>query len=112
VQLNNEVPPCTKGYLPNSRWRPATDLSDKPVYPAKCLEGPPKNMRGTKYAPSFGSSSSGGKSYRVSPYDTRTGQVDAGNGKSVVVGTGGKMQTVFGDDSWKWMLTGPVAGGE
>ena len=36
------------------------------------------------------------------------GSVDTGNGRSLVVGTGGGLHTVFGDDAWKWMLTGPV----
>jgi phospholipid/cholesterol/gamma-HCH transport system substrate-binding protein len=109
LQLNNSVMPCTKGYLPNGQWRPATDESDKPFYPAQCLEGAPKVMRGSKYAPSFGSASSGGRSYRVSPYDAKTGEVDIGNGDTLVVGNQGGLRSVFGDDSWKWMLTGPVA---
>jgi len=108
LQLNNSVGPCTKGYLPHARWRPATDVSDKPFYPAKCLEGAPKNMRGTKYAPGAGAAGSVGRSYRVSPYDAKTGKVDAGNGMNLVLGTQGGLRTVFGDDSWKWMLTGPV----
>ncbi len=108
LQLNNSVQPCTKGYAPPSQWRPATDTTDKPFYPATCLAGPPQNMRGTKYAPSSGSASSNGRSYRVSPYDARTGEVDTGDGPGLVVGTGGGLHTVFGDDAWKWMLTGPV----
>lgn len=108
LQLNNSVMPCTKGYLPSGRWRPATDVSDKAFFPAQCLEGAPKNQRGTKYAPSFGSASSSGRSYRVSPYDAKTGEVDAGNGQTLVMGGQGGLRTVFGDDAWKWMLTGPV----
>jgi len=120
LQLNNSVMPCTKGYLPNGRWRPATDVSDKQFYPAKCRDPrgqpgyrgsdsqPEINQRGVNFAPSFGSASSGGKSYRVSPYDASTGEVDAGNGTTLVVGAQGGLRTVFGDDSWKWMLTGPV----
>ncbi|MCW2846368.1 MAG: virulence factor Mce family protein [Marmoricola sp.] len=112
LQLNNSVGPCTKGYLPNADWRPATDLSDKPFYPARCLEGAPKNMRGTKYAPGSDSVSSLGRSNRVSPYDAKTGVVDAGDGTSLTLGTQGGLRTVFGDDSWKWMLTGPVTESE
>ena len=108
LQFNNNVPPCTKGYKPPSQWRPATDTSDAPVYPAKCKSGPPINMRGYNYAPKFGSSSSPGNSYRVSTYDARTGKVDTGNGQPTVVGQGAKPHAVFGEDGWKWMLTGPV----
>jgi phospholipid/cholesterol/gamma-HCH transport system substrate-binding protein len=108
LQFNNSVPPCTKGYKPPSQWRPATDTSDGPVYPAKCKSGPPLNMRGYNYAPDFGSGASPGRAYRVSTYDARTGKVDTGDGKSLVVGAGAQPRTVFGEDGWKWMLTGPV----
>ena len=110
LQFNNNVAPCTKGYAPTSKWRPATDTTDQPYYRARCDEGAPKNLRGTKYAP--GSDSTGGQGYRVSPYDARTGTVDAGNGKTVTVGQQGGLHTVFGDDSWRWMLTGPVTASE
>ncbi len=108
LQFNNNVPACTKGYKPPSQWRPATDTSDGPIYPAKCKSGPPLNMRGYNYAPKSGSAASPGRAYRVASYDARTGEVDTGTGESLVVGTGGGLHTVFGDDAWKWMLTGPV----
>ncbi len=108
LQFDNSVGPCTEGYKPNENWREGTDLTDGPVYPATCKTGPPQTMRGTKYAPSMGSAASAGRSYRVSPYDARTGGVDAGNGETMAVGARGGLRTVFGDDSWKWMLTGPV----
>jgi phospholipid/cholesterol/gamma-HCH transport system substrate-binding protein len=112
LQLNNSVPACTKGYKPNSTWRPATDVSDGPIYPAKCLAGAPQNMRGTKYAPGAGTTGSTGRSYRVSPYDAETGVADRGDGQSVVMGDQGGLQSVFGDDAWKWMLIGPVSASE
>jgi phospholipid/cholesterol/gamma-HCH transport system substrate-binding protein len=107
LQFNNNVPACTKGYKPPSQWRPATDTTDAPVYPAKCRSGPPLSMRGFNHAPQSGSASSG-RAYRVGSYDARTGEVDTGTGERLVVGTGGGLRTVFGDDAWKWMLTGPV----
>ena len=106
--LRSNVPACTKGYKPPSQWRPATDTSDGPVYPAKCKSGPPINMRGYNYAPNYGSTSSSGQAYRVATYDARTGKVDTGDGEPMVVGQATKPRTVFGDDGWKWMLTGPV----
>ncbi len=30
----------------------------------------------------------------------------------MVLGAQGGLRTVFGDDSWKWMLTGPVTASE
>ena len=108
LQFNNNVPACTKGYKPPSQWRPATDTTDAPVYPAQCKSGAPLEMRGFREAPQSGAASSPGRSYRVAPYDASTAGVDAGKEQSLVVGTGGGLRTVFGDDGWKWMLTGPV----
>lgn len=104
LQLDTTVGPCREGYLPNDRWRPPSDLSDGRVFPARCLEGAPKNMRGTKYAPSFG-----GSGNRVAPYDPRTGSVDLGDDlPAVQLGRNGGLETVFGDDSWRWLLIGPT----
>ncbi len=64
-------------------------------------------MLGLNHAPNSGTASSPGRAYRVSTYDARTGKVDTG-GQSRVVGLGARSRTVFGDDGWKWMLTGPV----
>jgi len=108
LQFNNNVPACTKGYKPPSQWRPATDTSDAPIYPAQCKSGDPLEMRGFRNAPQTGAHGSPGRAYRVSTYDARTGQVDTGDGQSLVLGNGGGPRTVFGDDGWKWMLTGPV----
>jgi phospholipid/cholesterol/gamma-HCH transport system substrate-binding protein len=98
LQLNYDVPPCTLGYKPKKDWLPGTDTSDPPFYPAKCLSGAPYNQRGSKYAPEVGAAS--GTSYRVAPYDARTGQVD----DNLTLGR----HTVFGDQSWQSMLIGPT----
>jgi phospholipid/cholesterol/gamma-HCH transport system substrate-binding protein len=109
LQFNNNVPPCTKGYKPPSQWRDPLDESDGPIYPAQCKSGAPQEARGFRTAPSFGSASSVGRSYRVTPYDASTGQV-GGVRSSKALGSRGGRQTVFGDDSWQWMLTGSTAG--
>jgi phospholipid/cholesterol/gamma-HCH transport system substrate-binding protein len=98
LQMNYLVPPCTKGYKPIDQWLPGTYTGDPPTYPAKCDSGPPINQRGSKYAPAVGAAS--GTSYRVAPYDARTGQVD----DTLSLGR----HTVFGDYSWQSMLIGPV----
>ena len=112
LQFNNNVPACTKGYKPNEDWRRPTDTSDGPVYPAKCLSGPPYNMRGTKYAPPERASGSTGRSYRVATYDAKTGATDLGNGRDVTMGSQGGLRSVFGSDAWKWLLIGPVSASE
>lgn len=108
MQFNNNVPACTKGYKPPSQWRPATDTTDAPIYPAQCKSGPPLNMRGFNHAPKSGGTASTGRAYRVGSYDASTGAVDTGDGTTLVLGGDGGLRTVFGDDGWRWMLTGPV----
>ena len=96
LQLNYDVPACTEGYLPPAQWRPATDRTDTPTYPARCLSGSPYNLRGSKYAPQ--PSSVTGNRNRVAPYDARTGRVN----ENLTMGR----HTVFGDNSWQSMLLG------
>jgi phospholipid/cholesterol/gamma-HCH transport system substrate-binding protein len=98
LQMDYTVPPCTAGYKPPSQWLPGTDTSDPPTYPARCLSGPPINQRGSKYAPEVGAAS--GTTYRVAPYDARTGRVD----DNLTLGR----HTVFGDSSWQSILVGPT----
>jgi phospholipid/cholesterol/gamma-HCH transport system substrate-binding protein len=107
LQFDGDPAACRKGYLPPDKWRPSTDLTDtRPYYAAHCASGPPYNMRGTKYAPYFGS---GGARNRVAPYDPETGRVTGGgSGQGLTVGGQGGEQALFGEDSWKWMLIGPM----
>ncbi|MGO4257268.1 MCE family protein [Marmoricola sp. RAF53] len=100
LQFNYGTPACTQGYRPASQWRPGTDLTDRPLYDAKCLSGAPYNMRGTKYAPAPQGpvSADSGSRLRVAPYDAQTGRVN----ETLTMGR----QTVFGDNSWQWMLLG------
>ena len=63
LNLNQEPGPCVDGYLPPGQWRPSSEQQAAtspplpseetfdPYFPAACDEGPPVNMRGTKYAP-------------------------------------------------------------
>ena len=41
LQMDYTTPPCTDGYKPRKDWKPATDTTDFPLYPARCLSGPP-----------------------------------------------------------------------
>jgi phospholipid/cholesterol/gamma-HCH transport system substrate-binding protein len=96
--------PCTEGYLPTSRWRPGSDLSDgTPYLQAHCASPAPYNMRGSKYAPDYGNGAA-----RVAPYDPRTGTVSDG-GRQYVIGDPG-LNDIYGEDAWKWMLIGPTLG--
>lgn len=96
LQLNYAQPACTEGYKPVKEWRPGTDLSDTPTYQAKCTSPAPYNMRGSKYAPQ--PSSVTGNRNRVGTYDADQARVtpEVSSGR----------HTVFGDDTWKWILLG------
>ena len=108
LQYDNTVQPCTQGYKPHNQWRPPSDLSDGPIYPARCTAGPPYVQRGTPYAPD-GRYGDPGAAYRGS-YDPTSGIIDGvvdANGNPVHLGDPGNL-SVLGDDSWKWLLVGPV----
>ena len=51
LNLNQDPPACTKGYLPPGQWKPTSEEDFVPYYPAECKSGEPVNMRGMKYAP-------------------------------------------------------------
>jgi phospholipid/cholesterol/gamma-HCH transport system substrate-binding protein len=108
LQLDQEVQPCTQGYKPPDQWRPPSDLSDAPIFPAKCTAGSPYVQRGTPYSPD-GRHGSPGAAYRGG-YDLTSGIIDGvvdANGSPVHLGSQGNL-SVLGDDSWKWLLVGPV----
>ncbi|GAB3264317.1 MlaD family protein [Nocardioides dilutus] len=106
----DSAPTCTEGYLPPSEWRQFTDLSDGPIYPARCLSGPPYNMRGSKYSPGTPLNSNPARA-AVGSYDPLTGVLSGvvdENGNPVRFVDPGNL-SVLGGDSWKWLLVGPVS---
>lgn len=106
LQFAQNPGPCREGYMPSDQWRDSADLTDTEPYPARCLSGAPYNMRGSKYAPK--AKDVGGA--RVAPYDPRSGvaHVDSDSVTDVLISNNGGLRTIFGDDSWRWMLVGPL----
>ena len=91
-----------------NQWRPPSDLSDGPIFPAQCTAGAPYVQRGTPYSPD-GRYGTPGAAYRGG-YDPTSGIIDGvvdANGNPVHLGDQGNL-SVLGDDSWKWLLVGPV----
>ena len=108
-QLDYSQPPCTNGYRPRGDWRPPTDLSDGPIFPARCADGPPFAMRGSNYAPGSPGNPSPGRLYRTA-YDPGTGIVEGAvdkRGRPVRFLDQGNL-SMLGEDAWKWLLVGPV----
>jgi phospholipid/cholesterol/gamma-HCH transport system substrate-binding protein len=111
MQFDFSVPPCTEGYKPRDQWRRGDELKDAPIYPAECKSGPPYVMRGPKHSPGTPGNPSPPRSY-AGNYDPASGltlgAVDA-DGNPVRFSESGDL-SILGDDSWKWLLVGPVAG--
>lgn len=99
LQLAQNPGPCREGFVPSDQWRPSSDLTDTPIFPATCRSGAPFNQRGPKYAPRFG-----GSTNRAAPGAALTDE------SAVTVGSQGGLRDVFGEDSWRWMLIGPQEG--
>ena len=51
LNLNQSPPACMDGYLPPGQWRPTSEETFVPYFPAECKSGSPVNMRGMKNAP-------------------------------------------------------------
>jgi phospholipid/cholesterol/gamma-HCH transport system substrate-binding protein len=109
LQLDESQAPCTQGYKPVSQWRGPNDLTDSAIYPAHCTAGPPFVMRGADHVPGTPGNPSVGRTYSGT-YDPRTGVVGGvvdKDGKPVRVADPGDL-SIMGDDSWKWLVVGPV----
>jgi phospholipid/cholesterol/gamma-HCH transport system substrate-binding protein len=111
LQLNNSTQPCREGYKPASEWRNTQDLTDGPIFPARCASGLPYAARGANYVPGAREgANSPGRAYGSS-YDPVTGLMDGvtdANGDPVRYVDPGNL-SILGGDSWKWLLVGPVA---
>jgi phospholipid/cholesterol/gamma-HCH transport system substrate-binding protein len=106
--LQTEPHVCTEGYDPG-QIRGPEDRSDKPMdMDAQCTEPQAQsNARGSQHAPRAGTA------YRapvVAAYDRRTGAVQYTdvNPSDHISYTGGAA-SVFGEESWKWLLLQPLA---
>jgi phospholipid/cholesterol/gamma-HCH transport system substrate-binding protein len=108
VQFDYSAPPCSRGYLPLDQRRPASDLDDPPDQDAYdrvgCDEPRPVNPRGTKWAPRPHDGLP-----RVAPFDPERGILDTSVGAIEVLDASGGAR--YGEEAWKWMLTGPVKDG-
>ncbi|MFG2029834.1 MCE family protein [Streptomyces sp. NPDC048825] len=109
----DDPPPCTQGY--GTRRRDPADTSTRPANTdARCTapRGGDTSVRGAQNAPgaSAGSGSGGaGRAAYVAPYDPETGTATGPDGTPVEIGSTGGQQTVFGKESWQWLLVGPMA---
>ncbi|PNG19639.1 MCE family protein [Streptomyces cahuitamycinicus] len=107
----DDPPPCTQGY--GTRRRDPADTGTRPANTdARCTapRGGGTSVRGAQNAPgASGRSGGAGPAAYVAPYDPATGTATGPDGTPVEIGSTGGEQTVFGKDSWQWLLVGPMA---
>jgi len=106
--LQTEPHVCTEGYDPG-QVRSPSDRGNKPMdMDARCTEPQAQsNARGSQHAPRAGAAY---RSPVVAAYDHQTGTVqytDASPDDAISY-TGGAA-SVFGEESWKWLLLQPLA---
>lgn len=128
---NNEPHACSKGYE-STKWRDPQDTSARPANKkVRCEEpkGSPTSVRGAQNAPrqqstptyrpgsQRGDAEGGSAQARgagsddqaaMAGYDPLTGLTYGPDGKPVVIGSFGGQQAAFGEDSWNWLLIGPL----
>lgn len=100
---------CTEGYLDPDDWRQTNDLTDSPIYPARCTSPRPYNQRGSKYSPGTPLNSNPARA-AVGSYDPLTGALSGAvdqYGNPVRYVDPGNL-AIMGNDAWKWLLVGPV----
>ncbi|ORT58247.1 MlaD family protein [Streptomyces sp. CB03238] len=114
VAGQDHPPACRQGY--GTQRRDPADTAERPANTdARCSapRGAATSVRGAQNAPgpSGGSRGGGGAgpAAYVTPYDPETGTAAGPGGRLVEIGSTGGEQSVFGKDSWQWLLVGPMA---
>ncbi|MER8006779.1 MlaD family protein [Streptomyces sp. NPDC094149] len=103
--------PCTQGYG-TTRRDPSDTGTRAANTDARCTapRGSKTSVRGAQNAPGARSASGGAnQAAYVTPYDPENGTATGPDGRPVEIGSTGGQQTVFGKESWQWLLVGPMA---
>lgn len=107
----DDPPPCTQGY--GTRRRDPADTGTRPANTgAHCTapRGGATSVRGAQNAPGASAGAYGAdRTAYVTPYDPETGAAAGPDGTPVDIGSTGGEQTVFGKESWQWLLVGPMS---
>ncbi|MFG3015250.1 MCE family protein [Streptomyces cinerochromogenes] len=112
LTVNADDPPaCTQGY--GTQRRDPADTGTRPANTdARCTapRGSGTSVRGAQNAPGATAGSAGANQATfVAPYDPETGTATGPDGTPVEIGSTGGERTVFGKESWQWLLVGPMA---
>ncbi|MGW2522735.1 MCE family protein [Streptomyces sp. NPDC001617] len=107
----DDPPPCTQGYG-TTRRDPSDTGTRAANTDARCTapRGSKTSVRGAQNAPGARAASGGAnQAAYITPYDPETGTATGPDGRPVEIGSTGGQQTVFGKESWQWLLVGPMA---
>ncbi|MQY39884.1 hypothetical protein SRB17_79120 [Streptomyces sp. RB17] len=112
LTVNADDPPaCTQGYG-TQRRDPADTGTRAANTGAHCTapRGSKTSVRGAQNAPGPATGRYGAdQAAFVAPYDPETGTVTGPDAAPVEIGSTGGEQTLFGKESWQWLLVGPMA---
>ncbi|QPP05388.1 MCE family protein [Streptomyces bathyalis] len=109
----DDPPPCRQGY--DTQRRAPEDTREREANTkARCTapRGGKTSVRGAQNAPRgerTAAPGGAGEAAYLSPYDPATGIAGGPGGTPVEIGSTGGEQTVFGKESWRWLLVGPMA---
>ncbi|WP_432075900.1 MCE family protein [Streptomyces wuyuanensis] len=107
----DDPPACRQGY--GTQRRDPSDTADRPANTgAHCSapRGGPSSVRGAQNVPGASGRYGGADpAAYVTPYDPETGAAAGPDGTQVEIGSTGGEQSVFGKESWQWLLVGPMA---
>ena len=136
---NNDPPPCRDGYQTTDQRPGTDIEKRPPNFSAYCSQprGSQSSVRGARQAPyapggkpfpengvlgaqqaerpQAGTTAQGSRAPSVEDstlfgdYDPATGRVVTEDGQRLSIGTTNGAQRVFGDDSWQWLLLGPLS---
>lgn len=125
--VTDDAPPvCERGYEDTVKRSPFDTAPRTPNLQAGCTlpEGDPSSVRGGSRAPRPGETTSrgsgaapgsrvptvdGADTLSFGDYDPRTGRVVTADGERLSIGSMSGAQRAFGDDSWQWLLLGPLS---
>jgi phospholipid/cholesterol/gamma-HCH transport system substrate-binding protein len=103
---------CHNGYQ-GTRARAPQDTSNVPMNTnARCTSSPATgtNVRGAQNVPQPGGGGGNNRTTVLSSYDPAPRTVDGGPGvPEIRLGSTGGQQRVMGEDSWQWLMLGPLA---
>ncbi len=109
-----DPPPCRQGY--GTQRRDPSDTTERPAdTDAHCTapRGGATSVRGAQNAPQGDGSAAGdgtaSQAGYAAPYDPQTGVAQGPGGTALQIGSTGGAQSVFGKDSWQWLIVGPMA---